>query len=96
MRTLTTFEIAAAFVVLFLVCAIIIALIALSFKLYADARIEQAEQSVNRRADKLARQMMHERLDGLQIVVTQRIAVVEDDLKNEPHPEKSKAAKKLY
>lgn len=96
MRTLTTFEIAAAFVVLFLVCAIIIALIALSFKLYADARIEQIEQSVNRRADKLARQMMHERLDGLQIVVTQRIAVVEDDLKNEPHPEKSKAAKKLY
>ena len=81
MRTLTTFEIAAAFVVLFLVCVIIIALIALSFKLYADARIEQAEQSVNRRADKLARQMMHDRLDGLQIVVTQRIAVVEDDLK---------------
>lgn len=80
MRTLTTFEIAAAFVVLFLACAIIIALIALSFKLYADARIEQIEQSVNRRADKLARQMMHERLDGLQIQVTQRISVIEDDL----------------
>lgn len=86
MRTLTTFEIAAAFVVLFLFCAIIIALIALGFKVYSDARIEEAEQSVNRRADRLARQMMHERLDGLQIVVTQRIAVVEDDLKNEPHP----------
>lgn len=78
---LTNFEIAAAFVVLFLATAIIVAMIAAGFKVYADARIEEAEQSVNRRADRLARQMMHERLDGLQIVVTQRISVIEDDLK---------------
>lgn len=58
-------------------------LIALGFKTAADAKVEEIERSVNRRADKLARQMMHERLDGLQIQVTQRIAVVYDDLKKE-------------
>lgn len=81
MQSLNSAEIAVAFVILFLVCEIIIVLIALGFKVYSDARIEEAEQSVNRRADRLARQMMHERLDGLQIQVTQRISVIEDDLK---------------
>ena len=61
----------------------IVVLIALGFKTAADAKVEEIERSVNRRADKLARQMMHERLDGLQIQVTQRIAVVYDDLKKE-------------
>lgn len=64
-------------------CAVIVVLIALGFKTAADAKVEEIERSVNRRADKLARQMMHERLDGLQIQVTQRIAVVYDDLKKE-------------
>ena len=64
-------------------CAVIVVLLALGFKTAADAKVEEIERSVNRRADKLARQMMHERLDGLQIQVTQRIAVVYDDLKKE-------------
>ena len=80
MQSLNNAEIAVAFVILFLVCAIIVALIAFGFKIYSDSRIEEAEQSVRKRADRLARQMMHERLDGLQIQVTQRISVVEDDL----------------
>lgn len=81
MHSLSNFEVVSAFVLLFLGTVIIVLMIAAGFKVYSDARIEEAEQSVNRRADRLARQMMHERLDGLQIVVTQRISVVEDDLK---------------
>lgn len=61
----------------------IVVLIALGFKTAADAKVEEIERSVNRRADKLARQMMHERLDGLQIQVVQHIVVIEDDLKRE-------------
>ena len=81
MHNLSNFEVVSAFVLLFLGTVIIVLMIAAGFKVYSDARIEEAEQSVNRRADRLARQMMHERLDGLQIVVTQRISVIEDDLK---------------
>lgn len=81
MHSLSNFEVVSAFVLLFLGTVVIVLMIAAGFKVYSDARIEEAEQSVNRRADRLARQMMHDRLDGLQIVVTQRISVVEDDLK---------------
>ena len=81
MRSLTPFEIASAAIFLIFGMCVIIVFIAIGFKIAADARIEEAEQSVNRRADRIARQMMHERLDGLQIVVTQRISVIEDDLK---------------
>ena len=81
MNSLSNFEVVSAFVLLFLGAVIIVLMIAAGFKVYSDARIEEAEQSVNRRADRLARQMMHDRLDGLQIVVTQRISVIEDDLK---------------
>ena len=81
MHSLSNFEVVSAFVLLFLGTVIIVLMIAAGFKVYSDAKIEEAEQSVNRRADRLARQMMHDRLDGLQIVVTQRISVVEDDLK---------------
>lgn len=81
MHSLSNFEVVSAFVLLFLGTVVIVLMIAAGFKVYADSRIEEAEQSVNRRADRLARQMMHERLDGLQIVVTQRISVIEDDLK---------------
>lgn len=78
---MTAFESAAAVIFLLLGVCVIVFFIAISFKIAADAKIEEAEQSVNRRADRLARQMMHDRLDGLQIVVTQRISVIEDDLK---------------
>lgn len=78
---MTAFESAAAVIFLLFGVCVIVCFIAIGFKIAADARIEEAEQSVNSRADRLARQMMHERLDGLQIVVTQRISVVEDDLK---------------
>lgn len=64
-------------------CAVIVFLIAQGYKTAANAKVEEIEKSVNRRADKLAREMMHERLDGLQIQVTQRIVVVYDDLKKE-------------
>ena len=78
---LTRIEIAAAFVILFLATAIIITMIAAGMKIAADAKIEENEKSVQRRAERLAKQIVKERLDGLQIQVTQRISVIEDDLK---------------
>lgn len=78
---LTRIEVAAAFVILFLATAIIITMIAAGMKIAADAKIEENEKSVQRRAERLAKQIVKERLDGLQIQVTQRISVIEDDLK---------------
>lgn len=62
---------------------IIVLLIALGINEAADARIKEMEESVNRRAERLARQLVKEWLSGAQITVTQRISVVEDDLKKE-------------
>ena len=78
---MSKFEVAAAFVILFLATAIIITMIAAGMKIAADAKIEENEKSVQRRAERLAQQIVKERLDGLQIQVTQRISVIEDDLK---------------
>lgn len=78
---MSKFEVAAAFVILFLATAIIITMIAAGMKIAADAKIEENEKSVQRRAERLAKQIVKERLDGLQIQVTQRISVIEDDLK---------------
>ena len=78
---LTTFEYVCGCAVFFLAVLFIVLLIGAGFKIAADSKIEDAERSVNRRAERLARQMVKERLDGLQIQVTQRISVVEDDLK---------------
>lgn len=83
MHDLTAFEVSAAFVILFLATAIIIVMIAAGIKIAADAKIEEAEKSVQRRAERLAKQIVKERLDGLQIQVVQRIEVIEDDLKKE-------------
>ena len=80
---LTRIEVAAAFVILFLATAIIITMIAAGMKIAADAKIEEAEKSVQRRAERLAKQIVKERLDGLQFQVVQRIEVIEDDLKKE-------------
>lgn len=78
---ISTIETVSAVTVLFLLCVAIIGMIAFGIKVAADARIEEVQQSIDRLADMKARELMHERLDGLQIVVTQRISVVEDDLK---------------
>lgn len=78
---ISTIETVSAVTVLFLLCVAIIGMIAFGIKLAADARIEEVQQSIDRLADMKARKLMHERLDGLQIVVTQRISVIEDDLK---------------
>ena len=78
---ISTIETVSAVTVLFLLCVAIIGMIAFGIKLAADARIEEVQKNVDRLADRKARELMRERLDGLQIVVTQRISVIEDDLK---------------
>lgn len=80
MHHLTQFEMVCGCIIFFLAMLFIIVMIAAGFKIAADAKIEEAEKSVQRKAERLARQMVKERLDGLQLHVTQRIAVIEDDL----------------
>jgi hypothetical protein len=58
----------------------IIVMIAAGFKIAADAKIEEAEKSVQRKAERLAREIVKERLNGVRLQVTQRISVIEDDL----------------
>lgn len=81
MHHLTTIEMVSGWIIFALAIAFIILLIAAGFKLAADAKIEEKEKSVQRRAERLAREMVRERLDGCKIQVTQRISVIEDDLK---------------
>lgn len=81
MHHLTTLEMVSGWIIFALAIAFIILLIAAGFKLAADAKIEEKEKSVQRRAERLAREMVRERLDGCKIQVTQRISVIEDDLK---------------
>lgn len=73
MHHLTTFELASGWIIFFLAIAFIVLLIAAGFKLAADAKIEEKEKSVQRRAERLAREMVKQRLDGCKIQVTQRI-----------------------
>lgn len=80
MHHLTHFEMICGCIIFFLSVTFIIVIIAIGFKMAADARIEEAEKSVNRKAERLAREIVKERLNGLQLHVTQRIAVIEDDL----------------
>lgn len=80
MHHLTNFELICGCIIFFLAVSFIVLLIAIGFKIAADAKIEEAEKSIQRKAERLARQMVKERLNGLQLQVTQRIAVVEDDL----------------
>lgn len=81
MHHLTTLELVSGWIIFALAIIFIIVLIAIGFKVAADARIEEKEKSVQRRAERLAREMVRERLDGCKIQVTQRISVIEDDLK---------------
>ena len=81
MHHLTMFEKASGIVVLMLALLFIVILIGAGFKVAADAAIEEAEQSVERRAERLARNIVKKSLDGCRIQVIQRIEVVEDDLK---------------
>ena len=81
MHHLTTIEMVSGWIIFALAITFIILLIAAGFKLAADAKIEEKEKSVQRRAERLAREMVRERLDGCKIQVTQRISVIEDDLK---------------
>ena len=80
MHHLTKFEMICGCIIFFLAMLFIIVMIAAGFKIAADAKIEEAKKSVQRKAERIARQMVKERLNGLQLHVTQRIAVVEDDL----------------
>ena len=81
MHHLTTFEMVSGWIIFSLAVIFIVVIIGVGFKIAADARIEEKEKSVQRRAERLAREMVKQRLDGLQIQVTQRISIVEDDLK---------------
>lgn len=83
MHPLTMFEKASGLVVLMLAVLFIVLLIGAGFKLASDAKIEEAEQSVQRRAERIARNIVKQSLDGCQLQVIQRIEVVEDDLKGE-------------
>lgn len=80
MHHLTQFELICGCIIFFLAMLFIILMIAAGFKIAADAKIEEAEKSVQRKAERIARQMVKERLNGLKLHVTQRIAVIEDDL----------------
>ena len=79
MHPLTKFEMICGCIIFFLAITFIILLIGCGFKLVADARIEEAEKSVERKAERRAREIVRERLDGVQIQVTQRISVIEED-----------------
>lgn len=81
MNHLTTFEAVSGCIIFALAMLFIILLIGAGFKVAADAAIEEAEKSVERRAERRAHEIVKERLDGVQIRVTQRISVIEDDLK---------------
>ena len=81
MHHLTLFEKASGLVVLMLGILFIVLLIGAGFKLASDAKVEEAEQSVQRRAERLARNIVKQSLDGCRLQVIQRIEVVEDDLK---------------
>ena len=81
MHHLTMFEKASGLVVLMLGILFIVLLIGAGFKLASDAKVEEAEQSVKRRAERLARNIVKQSLDGCRLQVIQRIEVVEDDLK---------------
>lgn len=81
MHHLTLFEKASGLIVLMLGILFIVLLIGAGFKLASDAKVEEAEQSVQRRAERLARNIVKQSLDGCRLQVIQRIEVVEDDLK---------------
>lgn len=81
MHELTNFEMASAFVILFLGLSIIVFLIFCGVKVWADAQIEEIQKSSDRRARRLARRMVRDWLNDVQIQVTQKIEVIEDDLK---------------
>ena len=83
MNHLTMFEAVAGCVVLFLAMVFIIVLIAAGFKVAADARIEEAERACERKAERRAHEIVKERLSGVQIQVTQRISVIEEDFGRE-------------
>lgn len=81
MHQLSMFEKASGLVVLMLAVLFIVMLIGAGFKLASDAKVEEAEQSVQRRAERLARNIVKKRLDGCRLQVVKRIEVAEDDLK---------------
>ncbi len=83
MHSLTTVEITFGFAILMTVNIIIIVFIALNFKIASDSKVEDAKRSVERRAERKAKEIIKERFGGSQIQVTQRIVVIEDDLKKE-------------
>lgn len=79
MHHLTTFEMVCGCIIFFLAVVFILVLIGAGFKLAADARIEEAEKACERKAERRAREIVKERLSGVQIQVTQRISVIEED-----------------
>ena len=83
MHHLSEYEFRCGMAILLLAMIFIVALIAAGFKVAADAAIEEAEQSVQRRAERRAKQIVRERLGGCKLQVIQRIDIVEDDLKGE-------------
>ena len=83
MHALTTTEIGLAVLILLLADAVIVAMIAAGLKISSDAKVEEAEKSVERRAERLAKQIVKERFCDARLQVTQRIVVIEDDLKKE-------------
>lgn len=81
MHHLTTLEMVSGWIIFSLAIAFIVLLIAAGFKVAYDAKDKERERSFNRRVKRIAREMVKQRLDGCKIQVTQRISVVEDDLK---------------
>lgn len=88
MHYLTTLEMVSGWIVFALAIAFIILLIAAGFKVAYDAKDKEREHSFNRRVERLAREMVKQRLDGCKIQVTQRISVIEDDLRGDLYADK--------
>ena len=77
---LTRFELVSGVVVCVFAIVLIVCMIAVGFKIAADARVEEEQQKCERRARQLARRMVRDSLKDVKITVTQRVSVVEDNL----------------
>jgi uncharacterized membrane protein len=80
MHKLSEFEMISGMCVLIFAIVLIVCMIAAGFKIAADARVEDEQKKCERRARQIARRMMREQLKDVKIMVTQHIAVIEDDL----------------
>ena len=81
MQSLSGTEIALGIVIMKIFDVIILFFIVVNIKMAADSKVKEAERSADRKAERLAKEIIRQRFGESQIQVTQRIVVIEDDLK---------------